>query len=54
MNDADFVNAYIDRLLNEITELTKFKLLLETRIHILEKTNASLQPKKQGKKETEV
>lgn len=40
--NVEFVNAYIERLVNEVQELTKTKLLLETQIRLMEKTNNSL------------
>lgn len=39
---VEFVNAYIERLVHEVQELTKTKLLNETRITMLEKANADL------------
>jgi hypothetical protein len=40
--DAEFFNAYIERLIQEIQELTKTKLLNETRIKYMESVNAKL------------
>lgn len=40
--NVEFVNAYIERLVNEVQELTKTKLLLETQIRLMEKTNNNL------------
>ena len=40
MNDAEFANMYIERILNEVGELTKIKLMNETRILFLERINA--------------
>lgn len=39
MDEAAFANQYIERILNEIFELTKLKLINETRILFLEKVN---------------
>ena len=30
--DSEFVNAYIDRVVNEVAELTKTRILLETQL----------------------
>lgn len=38
----DFVNVYIEKILKEVGELTKVKLLLEARLEYTEKLNASL------------
>jgi predicted house-cleaning noncanonical NTP pyrophosphatase (MazG superfamily) len=40
--DVEFVNAYIEKLLNEVMELTKTKMLLETQLVIASKTVTSL------------
>ena len=40
--DSEFVNLYIQRLLNEIAELTKYKMLIDTKVQFLENTNALL------------
>lgn len=42
---AEFVNLYIERLIREIMELTKSKLLLETQLLMSEKTNQDLSAK---------
>lgn len=39
---VEFVNAYIERLVKEVGELTKNRLLLETQLIIAEKTNIEL------------
>jgi len=61
MNESDFANLYIERILNEVGELTKIKLMNETRIIYLEKQLIELAGKvetlnaaheKQGKKVT--
>lgn len=55
MNE-EFVNAYIERVTNEVAELTKMKMLLETQLQLAnrvveqlksenEKLNASLNKK---------
>lgn len=38
----EFVNAYVTRLINEIQELVKTKLLLQTQLEITEKINQEL------------
>jgi nitrogenase subunit NifH len=42
MSEVDFVNLYIDRIINEVIELEKVKLLNEARIAFMEKVNADL------------
>lgn len=39
----DLINLYIERLLKEIEELTKNRLLIETQLKYTEKLNADLQ-----------
>lgn len=39
---VEFVNAYIERLVKEVGELTKNRLLLETQLYIAEKSNLEL------------
>lgn len=41
----EFVNAYIERLVKEVGELTKNRLLLETQLFMAEKANAELTEK---------
>lgn len=41
----EFVNAYIERLIKEVGELTKNRLLLETQLFMAEKANAELSEK---------
>lgn len=40
--NVEFVNAYIERLVKEVQEVTKTRLLLETQILMLEKVNTDL------------
>jgi len=40
--DAEFINVYIEKLVNELVELTKTRLLLETQLVIASKTVTSL------------
>lgn len=40
--NVEFVNAYIERLVKEVQEGTKTRLLLETQITMFEKVNADL------------
>lgn len=40
--DAEFVNAYIENLNNELTDLTKQKIILKTQLMFQEKLAASL------------
>jgi hypothetical protein len=40
--DNEFVNAYIERVTTEVTELTKTKLLLEVQLQIANKIVAQL------------
>jgi hypothetical protein len=42
MSDVIFANLYIERLLFEIAEQTKARMLNETRLTYLEKINADL------------
>jgi hypothetical protein len=41
--DSIFVNIYIEKLLTQVTEMTKTLLLKETQISYLEKLNAELE-----------
>ena len=59
--NPEIVNIYIERLLNEVQELTKSRLLVETQLKYTESINAKLQNKvaelesqieKQNKKKT--
>jgi cell division protein FtsB len=59
--DVEFVNAYIERLIQEVGELTKTRLLNEARLKYMESVNAKLlqqiqdlekQIEKQNKKKT--
>ncbi len=43
--NPEIVNMYIDRLLREVGELTKARLLIETQLQYTEKMNADLQAK---------
>jgi len=45
MNESDFANLYIERILNEVGELNKIKLMNETRIIFLEKQLVELAAK---------
>lgn len=40
--NVEFVNAYIERLIIEVQELTKTKLLNETQIKVMERVNRDL------------
>jgi phage shock protein A len=40
--NADIVNVYIEKLLNEIVELTKNRILLLTQLQVAEQTVESL------------
>jgi len=40
--DVNLINVYIDRLLREVSELTKTKLLLESQIIVTEQLNTEL------------
>ena len=44
---ADLYNMYVERLLKEIEELTKNRLLVDTQLKFTEKMNADLQIKVQ-------
>jgi len=59
--DVEFVNAYIERLVQEVGELTKSRLLNDARLKYMESVNAKLlqkvedlekQVEKQNKKKT--
>jgi hypothetical protein len=59
--DVEFVNAYIERLVQEVGELTKSKLLNDARLKYMESVNTKLlqkvedlekQVEKQSKKKT--
>ena len=41
--DPQIVNIYVERLLNEVTEGVKSRILLETQLKYTEKLNAELQ-----------
>lgn len=43
MNNTDFINAYIEKLLIEISELTKTRILLQTQLTFNEKISNTLQ-----------
>lgn len=43
--NTDLINLYIDRLLNEVTEGVKSRVLLETQMKYTEMMNAQLQAK---------
>jgi hypothetical protein len=45
--NPEIVNLYIEKLLNEITELTKTKILLSTQLSYTEQINAQLNDKLQ-------
>ena len=45
--NPEIVNMYIDRLLQEISELTRNRLLVETQLRYTERMNADLQAKLQ-------
>lgn len=38
----DFINVYVERILKELTEYVKLKILLETQLQFLEKANTTL------------
>ena len=40
--DVEFVNAYVEQLVNEVTELTKLRMLKETQLKLAEKKIAAL------------
>jgi hypothetical protein len=40
--DVEFVNAYIERLVQEVGELTKSRLLNDARLKYMESVNAKL------------
>lgn len=40
--EVEFVNAYIERLIQEVQELTKTRLLNEARIKYMDSVNAKL------------
>lgn len=40
--DAEFINVYIEKLVNELVELTKTRLLLETQLVIASRTVTNL------------
>jgi hypothetical protein len=42
MTETDFFNLYVERILQEVAELTKLKLLNETRILFLENNKKEL------------
>lgn len=42
MHDATFVNTYIEKLLKEIDDLTKNKILLQTQLAVTERINVDL------------
>lgn len=59
--EVEFVNAYIERLVQEVQELTKTRLLNEARVKYMDSVNAKLLQKvedlekqldKQSKKKT--
>lgn len=42
MSETLFINVYIEKLLKEIEELTKNKILLQTQLSVTEKLNVEL------------
>ena len=40
--DAEFVNTYIERILKEVEELTKNRLLIESKLVYIEDANSKL------------
>lgn len=40
--NTDFINIYVERLLKEVSDYVKIKLLLETQLQYLEKANTTL------------
>ena len=49
--DTEFVNAYIERLVFEVNELNKTKMLRETQLDLANKTIKSLTDELNGLKE---
>ena len=45
MNESDFANLYIERILTEVSELTKIRMLNEAKISYIEKMNTVLAEK---------
>ena len=43
--NTEIINLYVDRLLNEVTEGVKSRILLETQLKFTEMMNAQLQTK---------
>jgi uncharacterized membrane-anchored protein len=43
--NTEIINLYVDRLLNEVTEGVKSRILLETQLKYTESLNAQLQTK---------
>jgi hypothetical protein len=43
--NTEIINLYVDRLLNEVTESLKTRLLLETQLKYTESLNSQLQTK---------
>jgi len=43
--DSEFVNLYIEKLLSEVTESVKTRILLQTQLTYTERMNAELQQK---------
>jgi len=42
MEDTAFVNSYMDRLMNEVLELTKYRMLTDTKLSYVEGMNVEL------------
>ena len=49
--NADLVNLYIEKLLSEVTESVKTRILLQTQLTYTERINAELQQKNAELKE---
>lgn len=45
MNNPELINLYIENLVNEITENTKARVLLQTQLRYTEMINSQLQSK---------
>jgi anion-transporting ArsA/GET3 family ATPase len=39
---SEFANVYIERMLSELTDMMKYKIMADTKIQILEKMNGDL------------
>jgi len=48
MEESEFANLYVERMLGELTDLMKYKIMADTKIQVIEKMNARLTQERDG------